>query len=349
MRQPLDPVELAIELMRIDSTTGREGDVMRLVHRRLEERGWSVSRIPVTDGRENILAKSVEEPLVTLSTHLDTVPPFIPPRLENGRLWGRGSCDAKGIAAAMWCAAERLRDSAVPVALLFVVGEEVSHDGAHAANLVPTSSRLLINGEPTESTLALGTKGAIRATVRVRGEAAHSAYPHLGRSAIDELVDMLHELRRKPLPSDAVLGETTINVGTIEGGVADNVIAPHASARLAIRLVRPHDEILRLLRDWAGTRAELEIVAIVPPAHLNTVPGFPTSVVAFATDVPVLSNWGTPYLYGPGSVHVAHRDDEHIDVEELRGAVGRYVELVETAWTEEGKREAGSGKSRHTG
>jgi acetylornithine deacetylase len=329
MQEALDPVELAVALMRIDSTTGREGDVVRFVHRRLEERGWRVRRIPVTEGRDDVLATWAEEPLVTLSTHLDTVPPYIPPRVDGRRLWGRGSCDAKGIAAAMWCAAERLRARGVPVALLFVVGEEVSHDGAHAANLVETSSRVLINGEPTESTLAVGTKGGLRATVRVRGEAAHSAYPHLGRSAIHQLLDMLHELRQRPLPTDPVLGETTINVGVIEGGVADNVIAAHASARIMVRLVRQADEMVRMLEGWADGRAELEMGAVVPAARLGTVSGFPTSVVAFATDVPILSGWGTPYLYGPGSVHVAHRDDEHIEIDELRDAVGKYEELVD--------------------
>jgi acetylornithine deacetylase len=329
MGEALDPVELAVELMRIDSTTGREGEVMRFVQRRLEERGWSVRRIPVSEGRHDLLATSAEAPPVTLSTHLDTVPPYIPPRVDAGRLWGRGSCDAKGIAAAMWCAAERLRARGEAVALLFVVGEEVSHDGAHAANLIETPSRVLINGEPTEGTLAVGTKGGLRATVRVRGEAAHSAYPHLGRSAIHQLLDMLHELRQRPLPTDPVLGETTLNIGVIEGGVADNVIAADASARVMIRLVRQGDEMVRMLEEWAAGRAELEIGVVVPAARLATVSGFPTSVVAFATDVPILSKWGTPYLFGPGSVRVAHRDDEHIDLDELRAAVGKYEELVE--------------------
>ena len=159
---PLDPLELSIALMRIDSTSGREGEVVRFAQGVLESEGWIVRRIPVSEGRDNIFATAADAPLVTLSTHLDTVPPFIAPRVEGTRLWGRGACDAKGIAAAMICAAERLRARDVPVALLFVVGEEVTHDGAHAANAWPTTSRALINGEPTESTLAVGTKGALR-------------------------------------------------------------------------------------------------------------------------------------------------------------------------------------------
>src|SRR5919202_1829684 len=237
--------------MRIDSTSGREGEVVAFAHRLLEERGWRVRRIPVSQGRDDVLATWTDVPPVTLSTHLDTVPPYLPPRREGGLLWGRGACDAKGIAAAMVCAAERLRAREVPVALLFVVGEETAHDGAHAANRAAIRSRALINGEPTESTLALGTKGALRVIVRTRGEAAHSAYPHLGHSAIDDLVELLHDLRRVSFPRDATLGDTTVNIGTISGGVADNILAPSAEARLMLRIVSPVPEVLGVIRKWA--------------------------------------------------------------------------------------------------
>src|SRR5512142_813653 len=182
MNTPSDPIQLTTRLMSIDSTSGREGDVIAWLDRYLADSGWATRRIPVSSGRDDLFATVSDAPLVTLSTHLDTVPPFIPPRVEGGLVHGRGACDAKGIAAAMICAAERLRDAAVPIALLFVVGEETQHDGAHAANaaiangLVPGTSTALVNGEPTESRLALGTKGAVRMTVRTAGRAAHSAY-----------------------------------------------------------------------------------------------------------------------------------------------------------------------------
>jgi acetylornithine deacetylase len=328
---PLDPLALAMELVAIDSTSGREGDVVTFVERLLDGRGWRTQRVPVTAGRDDLLASRSDAPLVTLSTHLDTVPPFIPPRLDGGRLYGRGACDAKGIAAAMICAAEHLSARGVPVGLLFLVGEETTHDGAHAANETATSSRALIGGEPTESTLALGTKGAVRMVLRVRGRAAHSAYPQLGRSATMELVKLLAELDSLDLPTDPLLGATTINVGVISGGVADNVMAPHAEARLMARLVTPADEVLTIVRRWVGTRAEIELGPMVPPMTLATVPGFATSVVAFATDVPVLTRWGVPYLFGPGSIHVAHTDGEYVDVEELRAAVGAYERLADAA------------------
>ena len=327
-----DVVATAEWLMRIDSTSGAEATLIEAFGTALEARGWTVTRIPVTPGRHDLLCTHGAGPYVTLSTHLDTVPPYIPPRRDAERLHGRGACDAKGVAAAMLCAAERLREAGVPVALLFVVGEETTHDGAHAADRwlrdQGFESSALINGEPTESTLALGTKGAMRVVVRTTGEAAHSAYPHLGRSATLDLVNLLSELGAVEMPTDVLLGATTINIGRLAGGVADNVVAPRAEARLMARLVTEGDEVWARLQRWADGRATLERGIEVPPVRLATIAGVPTSVVAFATDIPAMPGWGTPYLYGPGSIHVAHRDDECIDLAELRDAVGVYERLV---------------------
>jgi acetylornithine deacetylase len=326
-----DVLRLTADLMAIDSTSGQEGELMAHVSLMLESRGWRVKRIPVTPGRMDVFATCVNAPLVTLSTHLDTVPPYLPPRVDGDTLWGRGACDAKGIAAAMILAAEQLRERDCPVALLFVVGEEVSHDGAHAANEDPGSSRVLIDGEPTEGKLALGTKGAMRAILRTSGVAAHSAYPHLGDSAIAKLVALLNELPSLELPHDQLLGVTTINVGQISGGVADNVIAPSAEARIMVRLVSDADEMWELLERWVNGRATLERGATVPAMRLNSVPGFETTVVAFATDVPALPRWGKAYLYGPGSIHVAHTTQERVTRAELTSAVDGYVRLAEAA------------------
>ena len=318
--------------MSIPSTSGDETSLINAFGKALGERGWAVTHIPVTGTRTDILATTGDGPYVTLSTHLDTVPPYIAPRRDGGTLWGRGACDAKGIAAAMLCSAERLRRDGISVALLFVVGEETTHDGAHAADewLVNNGfkSRALINGEPTESTLALGTKGAMRVIVRTKGEAAHSAYPHLGHSATRDLVHLLVDLDSLDLPRDEMLGETTINIGRLSGGVADNVMAPRAEARLMARLVSEGDEVWRILSAWAEGRAEVERGIEIPLARLGTLPGFPTSVVAFATDIPAMPSWGTPYLFGPGSIHVAHRDDEHVKVSELEEAVDVYERIV---------------------
>jgi len=330
------PVEIARMLMSIDSTTGSEARVIDAMAALLESRGWPVVRIPVSSGRDCLLARWQSDPDVTFSTHLDTVPPFLPPVLDGDRLSGRGACDAKGIAASMLFAAEYLRTHGVAVALLFVVGEETTHDGARAANQwaaanLPSRPRVLINGEPTESTLALGTKGAMRVVVRTTGRAAHSAYPELGDSAISRLVALLSDLARLPLPSDPVLGPTTVNIGAISGGVADNVIAPAAEARLMARLVTPAEEVIPLFERWVAGRASMEQGVTVPPVRLTAIDGFPTSVAAFATDLPALTNWGTPYLFGPGSVHVAHTDHEHVSVAELDRAVDAYVRLATLA------------------
>ncbi len=323
-----DPVQLTLRLMQTDSTSGREGAVIGVAESIMKEGGWSTTRIPVSPGRDNLLATSGSNPRVTFSTHLDTVPPFIPPRLDGSSIHGRGACDAKGIAAAMICAGERLRARGESVAILLVVGEEVSHDGAHAANSFPNTSRVLINGEPTESKLGLGTKGAVRLIMRTRGIPAHSAYPELGRSATVALARLLVEMQELELPRDELFGETTINVGMISGGVADNVVAPFAEARLMARLVGPVDELVGQLTRWLDGRAELEPSVTVPTVRLGVLDGFETAVVSFATDIPVLTNWGTPYLFGPGSIHVAHRDDEFIAIDELRAAVDAYERIA---------------------
>lgn len=328
---PLDVAALTFDLVRIPSVTGAEAEVVGAVEMLLRERTWAVRRIGVSPGRDDLLATAGDAPRVTLSTHLDTVPPHIAPRTEGGRLYGRGACDAKGIAAAMIVAAERLRDRHVPVALLFVVGEETIHDGALAANAIATTSRVLIDGEPTESRLARGTKGAVRAIVRTRGRAAHSAYPELGESATRALAHLLADLDHVPMPTHPILGATTINIGTLSGGVADNVVAPMAEARLMVRLVADAEDVQQRLRRWAEPRASIEFGAMVPPVTLGTVPGFDTTVVAFATDVPCLTRWGTPYLFGPGSIHVAHTDGEYIEVDELARAVDAYVRLAVAA------------------
>jgi acetylornithine deacetylase len=326
-----DVLAIAVQLMATESTTLNEGRVMTVAEGILTELGWNVRRIPVTPGRDNLLAYGPKPVELVFSTHLDTVPPYHPPSIDGDRLLGRGACDAKGIAAAMICAATSLRDQGMPVGVLLVVGEEAPHDGAIAANAVKNSCKVLINGEPTESKLGVGTKGALRCSITVRGKAAHSAYPQLGISATANLVALLTEIPALKLPSHPILGDTTINIGVLSGGVADNVIAPEATARLMVRIVTPSADTIALLKAWVGDRAEFRVETEVQPVLLGSVPGFETNVVAYATDVPELSNWGTPYLFGPGSIHVAHTDQEFIDIAELRAAVGAYERLARAA------------------
>jgi acetylornithine deacetylase len=332
MQPPLDPTRVTLDLMAIESTSGNEGAVIAFTDRLLTSRGWTTQSIPVTPGRACVFASGSEPPTIVFSTHLDTVPPYIAPRLEGGVIHGRGACDAKGIAASMMVAAERLRDEGVATGLLFVVGEETCHDGAEAANAWVAEHdalrpRVIVNGEPTDNTLALGTKGAQRVIVRTSGRAAHSAYPELGHSAIGDMVRLLGELQDMDWPRDDLLGLTTVNIGMITGGVADNVIAPVAEARLMFRLVTSAAPIRERVEQWVAGRAELEWGVMVPPIRLGVVDGFATSVAAYATDIPALGNWGTPYLYGPGSIHVAHTPNEFVSVASLRQAVDDYVRL----------------------
>jgi acetylornithine deacetylase len=327
-----DVVSLAAELLTLQSTTGQESAAVDFVSRWLVARGWNVTLQEVSRGRANVWAsRSGGSGGVTFSTHLDTVPPFFPPRLEGARLFGRGSSDAKGIAAAMMVAADRLVTGGEKnVELLFVVGEEKGSDGARAANNLGTKSRFLINGEPTESKLASGAKGSLRATIRTRGREAHSAYPHLGQSAIEPLLELLPTIRKLPLPTDPVLGETTVNIGTIKGGTEANIIPAHAEAEIMFRLVTNVEPIKKMVLDWAKGRAEVEFGSHIPAQRFATVPGFQTGPVAYTSDIPLLSNWGEPFLFGPGSIHVAHTPDEYIDVEELRTSVDSYERLART-------------------
>jgi acetylornithine deacetylase len=324
-----DVLEITTALVSVPSITGAEHDVMGWIAQWLGARGWRVVEQEVTPGRNNVWAMRDTEAQVTLSTHLDTVPPFLPARVEGGRLYGRGACDAKGIAAAMLAAADRLVQSGESrVGLLFVVGEEEGSDGARAANQLATKSRFLINGEPTESRMATGAKGSLRIVVRTTGREAHSAYPELGRSAIEPLVGLLARLPTLALPTDPVLGETTINIGIVRGGSAANVIPGHAEAELLARVVGPVDQLRAIIDQWAGSIATVKYGAYIPPQRFRTVAGFDTAPMAYTSDIPLLDRWGSPLLYGPGSIHVAHTPEEYIDIAELRASVDAYERLV---------------------
>jgi len=282
-----------------------------------------------TPRRANVLAWW-GEPRVTLSTHMDTVPPFFPSREDNEFIWGRGACDAKGIIAAMIAAAERLlSDGKTNIALLFVVGEERNSAGAMAAARQPRGSRYLVNGEPTENKLALASKGTLRFELIARGRMAHSAYPELGESAIEKLLDALESIRRVPLPHDDLLGASTLNIGTISGGRAPNVIPDSAKAELLVRLVGDPAPVREAFARAVGTRAEMKEVLYIPAIRFARVDSLPTTVVSYTTDVPVFGrSWGEPLLLGPGSIHVAHTTEERISKRELAEAVGLYADVV---------------------
>lgn len=328
----MDPVEtlaFARALIDIDSTTGQEHEAGLFLAGELRRRGWTVTEQWLERGCANLLA-TLDRPEVVLSTHYDCVPPFFPSRVERGVLYGRGACDAKGILAAQLAAAERLRARGERrVGMLFVVGEERGSDGAALANTQAPGSRYLVNGEPTDSRLGLATRGVLRVRLRATGKACHSSTPEHGVSAIDRLLDALIALRGLPLPVDPELGTTIYSIGLIEGGVAPNVVSPHASAEIMFRTVGSADEVLAAIAP-VETLVAIEEVLRVPPVRMLAPSGIETAVFPFTTDVPLLDRWGTPLLFGPGSILVAHTDHEHLALDELEAAVSTYVRLATT-------------------
>jgi acetylornithine deacetylase len=325
--------ELTRALVDIDSTTNREQAVADFLFAQLSflaaRSSGRLERIAVEPNRDNIFA-CWGQPIVTLSTHMDTVPPFFPSLEDADFIWGRGSCDAKGIIAAMMAAVEKLLDSGVTnVGLLFVVGEERNSAGAKVAAVNPRGAHFLINGEPTENQLALGSKGALRFEITAHGKLAHSAYPELGHSAIHTLLDVLRAIRLITLPEDPLLGPSTLNIGTIAGGRAPNVVADHAQAEIMFRTVGDPAEIRQAVLAAAAGRADAREVLHTPAMRLSIFDGLPTTVVAFATDIPTFNgSWGQPFLIGPGSIHLAHSAEERIPKQQLSDAVNIYARMA---------------------
>jgi acetylornithine deacetylase len=333
----LDPIRFTLALCAIESTTYNEGAVGDYLADFLTRRGWAVEKTPVEQPAEssnprprwNVYAGTAgETPDLVFSTHLDTVPPYIPPTEDAEFLYGRGVSDAKGIVAAQVAAAEVLRTAGYRVGVLFVSGEERDSTGARIANLHPKGSRFLINGEPTDNRLALASKGALRAVIRSAGKMGHSAYPELGESAVHKLVEALGRLLALPLPHLDDVGPCTLNIGQIHGGHAPNVIADNAEAQVLVRLVGDSAPVRAAMVEATAGLAEVDFTLEIPFVRLRAVEGLPTMVAKFTTDIPQLSNWGEPLLLGPGSIHVAHTPFERLAKRELLEAVELYVKIA---------------------
>jgi acetylornithine deacetylase len=336
-RSPLDPIRFTKELCEIESTTYFEGEVGDFLAQFLEGRGWDVEKTAVPQPEEsagkgprwNVYGGiRGETPDVVFSTHMDTVPPYIPFREDAEFIYGRGVCDAKGIIAAQLAAAEALRDLGLRVGVLFVSGEERDSAGAKVANESPKGSRFLINGEPTDNRLALASKGTLRAVLRSSGKMAHSAYPELGDSAVHKLVEVLGRLLKLDLPVIEDVGPSTLNIGQIQGGYAPNVIADKAEAQVLVRLVGDSEPVRAALVEAAGDLAEVDFTLEIPFVRMREVEGLPTMIAKFTTDIPQLSNWGEPLLLGPGSIHVAHTPYEKVAKKELFEAVELYIRVA---------------------
>ena len=326
----MDVFALTRKLIDMESTTGMEAAVGVALDAELRQLGYNVERMCVEGDRVNIWATHPghPEPALALSTHMDTVPPFILSRETDDRIYGRGSCDAKGIIVAQIAASEKLKAEGVHVGLLFLVGEERDSQGAQTANQQPRGVKFLINGEPTENRLALASKGTLRVELVAGGRMAHSAYPELGESAIEKLLDALEEIRKLKLPENPKAGPCTMNIGQIEGGRAPNVIPDRAVAQLLFRLVSPAEGLRQEITKAAGDKAEAHFKLEIPYMELGSVPGIETMIAKFTTDIPALSRWGKPLLIGPGSIHVAHTDGEYIEKKQLLDAIDLYAKIA---------------------
>jgi len=332
----MDIFQFTRELMEIESISWNEGAAGRWLRDYLVDAGFEVTTQTVTGDRINVYAR-VGDPVVTFSSHLDTVPPFIGFSEDDKNIYGRGACDAKGMIAAQVFAAKKLKDEGVTnIGMLYLVGEEDGSDGAKAANTIPNNNRFLINGEPTESHQAIATKGALRVTIEAEGRTAHSAYPELGESAIEKLIDVLNDIRGHQWPVDAELGPTTYNIGTIMGGRKPNVVPDFASSEVMFRIITEVDEMFRIVTELVAGRARVKRGFTLPIIHTRTVKemDIPTSVVRFATDIPCLTNWGEPLLFGPGSIHDAHTSHEYIAKQDLLNAVETYAQMARTLLSE---------------
>ena len=334
--RPLDPVQFTRALCEIESTTYHEGAVGDFLADFLARRGWAVEKtaVPQTEAsadagpRWNVYGGTAgETPDLVFSTHMDTVPPYIPFSEDGEFMYGRGVSDAKGIIAAQVVAAEALRAEGFRIGVLFVSGEERDSAGAKVANLNPKGSRFLINGEPTDNRLALASKGALRAVLKSTGKMGHSAYPELGESAVHKLVEALAKILALPLPTVEDVGPSTLNIGQIQGGHAPNVIADKAEAQVLIRLVGDSAPVRAAVVEAAAGLAEVDFTLEIPFVRLRAVEGLPTMIAKFTTDIPQLSNWGEPLLLGPGSIHVAHTPYEKLAKKELFEAVELYIKV----------------------
>ncbi|KCV70335.1 hypothetical protein H696_02662 [Fonticula alba] len=336
-----DTVDTLREMVRIESISGNELRMSQWLADRLMGAGWDVEQQQVEPSRYNVLAyhpANRHRLKALFSSHIDTVPPFLPFSENAETMFGRGTADAKGSVSAMIHAAESLNSTIAAVegvidptqlGLLFVVGEEVNHIGMrHANELNLHSVEHFVSGEPTESLLAVGHKGMWKFRLEIFGRAAHSGYPHLGESAISPMLDLLRELNTMALPVSDLLGPTTLNIGILGGGVAANVVPDYASAEIMVRVSTNLAEVKTLIERVVRDRATITDLSENEPFICDTIPGFNTTIVAYNTDLPFFEGDHKSYLLGPGSITVAHTDDEQISKRELVDAVGLFRRMA---------------------
>ncbi len=325
----LSPAEQLVEWLNIDSTSGGEASYLEALESYFVELGFKAERQPVAENRWNLLLTRAERPRLIFSTHVDTVPPFLPVRVDSTTVWGRGACDTKGGIVAMAEAGKRLlADGIEDFGYLFVVGEEVDHCGAKKAQSLIVDTERIILCEPTQNQVVAAQKGMVKLTLEAHGVAGHSAFPGKGVSAIDKLLDVIGAIRAEAWPTDELLGPTTVNVGVINGGVAANVFAPHASAEILIRAVSAVEPMMARITEICGDSVVVNYPASNDPVFFDPPTEVKTCVVPFNTDATYLKNLAPVWLVGPGDISTAHSDHEHIVVEELHAGIDLYESLA---------------------
>lgn len=326
-------LRLASDLIAIPSLSGEEGPVFKFLESWCLQRDWSGERL-AESGNSFQLLVPFGTPEIIFTTHLDIVSAgaeAFRPRIDNDRLYGRGACDAKGIAAAMiGCAARLLDAGSRDFGLLFVTGEELDGSGARAASgaLTERGVRFVINGEPTENTVVTGHKGGLELAFTTTGVSAHSGYPEMGVDANRKLIEILQQIMMEDWGSDPELGIATVNIGKLDADNAANVISPAASARCLIRTVGDNSALISRAKEISAGRAEVEVIYDCPVARMLGVPGLPSTVAAYCTDIPNFTMPGIEsVLYGPGSILQAHVRDEFLEIASLQRALLDYLTI----------------------
>ena len=344
-------------LLNIDSTSGKEASLADMLVAEMSAPGRDVRTFDVGDGTVNILV-SWGVPEVVFCTHLDTVPPYIAPSSDGDLVRGRGTCDAKGQIFAMYEACKVLESKGYDgFALLLLAGEETGSFGAKAFRGQHPGAEWVIVGEPTDNCMASASKGTKAFEVEFTGKAFHSGYPEHGTSAVNLFNDFMNALRSIVFPSDDILGNTTWNIGRLSSDNPQNILSDRLTCRVYFRTTFASDEMVcNIMRNIAGPDAKLrfgrprvqdgsDIVAkeVAPwqkamsvkalggdtPTSYETFPEFPAKPVSFGSDAPQLTNFRRKILCGPGSILVAHRDDEHVLISDIAQAVENYVKMFE--------------------
>ncbi len=329
----MDPNLLSLfkDILETDSTSGKEDVLARVLYERLETPHKEL--LDVGDGTHNLLLKWGENPKVVYCTHLDTVPPYIAPVFTaDGKVLGRGACDAKGQIIALYGACKELEKMGrSDFALLLVSGEETGSFGAKAsAELI--KAPLLVIGEPTDNFPVSATKGTQSYDLKFIGKSVHSGYPEHGRSAVDMWMDFMMELEiEADFPHDKLLGDTTWNVGLLKSDNPQNVLSGCLTCRIYFRTTfASHEKVKKWMAGKNSPTVEVTPRGGDTPLEYFVPEGFKGKSAAFGSDAPHLHGFDRKIICGPGSILCAHTADENVLITDIDKAITNNITFYET-------------------